>query len=305
MMIRILGSAAGGGFPQWNCNCKNCDGLRHKRINALPRMQSSIAISDNGLKWIIINASPDIHQQLKLFDDFQPGSTIRDSAIKAVILVDSQIDHTGGLLLLREGNPLEVYCTEMVRADLSRGYPIFDVLSHYCGVNHHLIDIKEDYQPFLIPDFNQLEFTPIIINGKAPPYSKHRHDPHPGDNIGLFIYDNRTKKSLFYAPGLEQVSNELLPLMKSADCLLVDGTFWQEDEMQRAGINTKLAHEMGHLPQSGEHGMISILDQVNCSRKILIHINNTNPILDEDSEERAHLTSHHIEVAFDGMEIIL
>lgn len=304
MMIRILGSAAGGGFPQWNCNCKNCAGLRQKRIKAQPRMQSSIAISDNGLQWILINASPDIHQQLNLFEDFQSSSKIRDTVLKAIILVDSQIDHTGGLLLLREGKPLEVYCTAMVSADLKSGYPIFDLLNHYCGINHHLID-TDDSQPFIIPEFQQLEFTPIILNGKAPPYSKHRYDPHPGDNIGLFIYDNRTKKSLFYAPGLQQISNELLTLMKSVDCLLVDGTFWQEDEMQRTGINNKSAHEMGHLPQSGEHGMISVLNQISGSRKILIHINNTNPILDEDSEERAQLITHHIEVAFDGMEIIL
>lgn len=302
MRIRILGSSAGGGFPQWNCNCNNCNGLRQGSIKATPRMQSSIAVSHDGKEWILINASPDIHRQLNLFSDFQPATQLRDTAIKGVILVDSQLDHTGGLLLLREGSPLEVYCTETVSEDLKTGYPVFKLLEHYCGMNHHLID---NTKPFIVSGIESLEFRPIILTGKAPPYSTHRYDPHPGDNIGLLITDKNTQKSIFYAPGLGEMSDELITLMKSVDCLLVDGTFWREDEMQWAGINHKTAQEMGHLPQSGEHGMINVLQQIKRPRKVLIHINNTNPILNEESEERALLKEHHIEVAFDGMELIV
>ena len=303
MLIHILGSAAGGGFPQWNCNCRNCDGLRKGQINARPRTQSSIAISDGGGSWVLCNASPDIRTQLEQTPVLQPGRQMRDTAIGGIILMDSQIDHTTGLLTLREGCPHQVWCTEMVHQDLTTGFPLFNILDHWNGgLQWNRIDLDAG---FTIPACPALHFTPIPLRSAAPPYSPHRNNPHPGDNIGLLVRDTNTGSVLFYAPGLGQLSSPVRDAMATADCLLVDGTLWREDEMAHARVGTKLGSEMGHLPQSGEGGMIEVLSAYPQSRRVLIHINNTNPILDEDSAERAELTRHGIEVAHDGMEINL
>ncbi len=304
MKIRVLGAAAGGGFPQWNCNCPNCDGVRKGKIKAKPRTQSSIAISENNLDWILFNASPDVLAQIKAFPALQPARSIRDTAIKAIILIDSQIDHTTGLLMLREGKPLEIYCTEMAREDLTTGNPLFNILGHYCTVNWHKLPTRNS-DGFSVIGAQHLRFTAVPLKSKAPPYSPHREDPHEGDNIGIRIEDARTGKNLFYAPGLGKIESHLEPFLKNADCLLVDGTCWTDDELIRLGISKQSSRDMGHLPQSGEGGMINVLKPLTKPRKILIHINNTNPILNEDSKERAELTASGIEVAYDGMEIDL
>lgn len=303
MFVRILGSAAGGGFPQWNCNCANCSGVRNGTLRAQPRTQSSIAISDDGQNWILCNASPDIRAQLESFPALQPARRPRDTAIGAIILLDSQIDHTTGLLTLREGCPHEVWCTEMVHQDLTTGFPLFNMLSHWNGgLRWNPIGLEGQFSINCCPN---LLISPIPLRSSAPPYSPHRNDPHPGDNIGLLIEDRRSGGRLFYAPGLGQVSEALCETMRGADCLLVDGTLWRDDEMQVREVGDKLGSEMGHLPQSGPGGMIEVLDGVPGKRKILIHINNTNPILDEESAERRILDEHGIEVAFDGMDIEL
>ena len=303
MHVQILGSAAGGGFPQWNCNCRNCDGLRRGTLNAKARTQSSIALSDDGVNWILCNASPDIRTQLEQTPVLQPARAVRDTAIRAIVLMDSQIDHVTGLLTLREGCPHEVWCTDMVHEDLQTGFSLFPMLSHWNGgLQRRRIGLGE---PFRIPACPALEFLPIPLRSAAPPYSPHRNDPHPGDNIGLLVRDTNTGGVLFYAPGLGQPDDGLLATMRDADCLLVDGTLWRDDEMAFAGVGDKLGSEMGHLQQSGPGGMIELLDAQPASRKVLIHINNTNPILDEDSAERAELVAHGIEVAHDGMQIVL
>ena len=304
MHIQILGSAAGGGFPQWNCNCRNCRGVRAGTLRAQPRTQSSIALSDDGGEWILCNASPDIRAQLEAFPALQPARKLRDTAIAGIVLLDSQIDHCTGLLTLREGCPHQVWCTEMVHQDLTTGFPLFNMLSHWNGgLQHRLIEL--DAEPFTVPACPGLRLTAIALRSSAPPYSPHRGNPHPGDNIGLFIEDLRTGGTLFYAPGLGQVDEPLLGWMRRADCLLVDGTLWRDDEMRRCEVGDKLGSEMGHLPQSGPGGMLEVLDGLPAARKILIHINNTNPILDLDSPERAELDARGIEVAFDGMSIHL
>ncbi|MFC0708082.1 pyrroloquinoline quinone biosynthesis protein PqqB [Azorhizophilus paspali] len=302
MHIRVLGSAAGGGFPQWNCNCRNCHGLRRGTLRATPRSQSSIALSDDGESWVLCNASPDIRAQIKAFPALQPARAVRDTAIRALILLDSQIDHTTGLLSLREGCPHEVWCTAMVHQDLTTGFPLFAMLEHWNGGLHWKpIELERSFAVDACP---ALRFTPIPLRSAAPPYSPHRHDPHPGDSIGLLVEDSRTGGTLFYAPGLGRVDAPLLDWMRRADCLLVDGTLWRDDEMIHAGCGSKLGSEMGHLPQSGAGGMLEVLDGLD-GRKVLIHINNTNPILDEDSPERAELTVRGVEVAWDGMSIEL
>lgn len=304
MKISVLGSAAGGGFPQWNCNCVNCAGMRAGTLNARPRTQSSIALSADGVDWLLVNASPDIRQQILAFPALQPARTKRDTGIRAVLLIDSQIDHATGLLMLRENDrPLDLYCSRMVYQDLSSGFPVLHMLEHYCGVTWHEMAI--DGSAFEVGGLDGLAFSAFALTSKAPPYSPHREDPHPGDNIGLLVQDRRTGGSLFYAPGLACIEPHLEPVMQAADVLLIDGTCWTDDEMSRRGVGTRRALAMGHLPQSGPGGMIEALRPYGRQRKVLIHINNTNPILVEDSPERAELTAAGIEVSHDGMVITI
>lgn len=303
MYIYVLGSAAGGGFPQWNCNCPNCHGVRTGTIQAKARTQSSIAISENGKDWVLLNASPDIRQQLFEFKAAQPARKLRDTGITSVILMDSQLDHTTGLLTLREGCPMNVWCTEMVHQDLTSGFPVFNMLKHWNGgLQYNEINPK---QAFKIDGFENLEFLPLIIKSAAPPYSPHRNDPHDGDNIALIIKDHKTQKQLFYAPGLGKIDDQIMQIMQSSDCVMIDGTLWTDDEMQQTGVGTKTGREMGHLYISGEGGSLSYLNQLSTPKKVLIHINNTNPILNEDSAQFAELKANGVEVAYDGMQIEL
>jgi pyrroloquinoline quinone biosynthesis protein B len=303
MKIRVLGSGAGGGFPQWNCNCHNCHRLRHNKMNGKARTQSSIAVSTDNKNWLLFNTSPDIRAQLEAFPAIQPKEGIRDTGIRAIMLIDSQIDHTTGMLMLREGKPLDVYCTDMVKQDLTTGFPLFKMLEHYCTVNHHSVPV--DGSSFTIPAIADLRFYTQALKSKAPPYSPHRNDPHEGDNIGVIIEQISTGKKVFYSPGLGEIEPHVMAAMQAVDCLLVDGTFWTDDEMCAQNISHKKAREIGHLPQSGAGGMIEVLGGVAKARKILIHINNTNPILDDDSEQRKILDAADIEVAYDGLEIDL
>ena len=300
MKIVVLGSAAGGGFPQWNCNCRQCAGVRNGTLRATARTQSSIAVSANGTDWVLINASPDILTQIRATPALQPARARRDSGIAAVMLMDAQVDHVTGLLMLREGRQLPLYCTVQVWRELNEGLPLARVLSHYCGVRWHALPLDGGVH---VPGIAGIRFTPLALTSKAPPYSDHRNDPHLGDNIGLLIEDTTSGKSAFYAPGLGAIEPHVEAALRKADCVLVDGTFWRADEMIELGLSHKTAADMGHLPQAGEGGMIAVLDSVEARRKVLIHINNTNPILDDDSEQRALLARHGIEVAFDGMEI--
>ena len=303
MLLRVLGSSAGGGFPQWNCNCPNCDGLRRGRLRALARTQSSIAVSANGQDWLLVNASPDLLTQIQQTPALQPARGLRDSGIAAVLLMDAQIDHVTGLLMLRERKtPLPLLATPEVLSDIGAGFPITRILSHYCGVAAQAIVC--DGRGFGAPGLPGVELQAVTLSSKPPPYSPFRGAPRPGDNIGLMVTNPATGARLFYAPGLAEVTPDLLALMARCSVVLVDGTFWTNDEMQRLGLSNKAALDMGHLPQSGAGGMLDQLARLPRSvRKVLIHINNTNPILNEDSPERAELTAHGIEVAHDGMDI--
>ncbi len=304
MRIRVLGAAAGGGFPQWNCNCPNCDGLRKGSIRAQARTQSSIAVSGDNEHWVLFNASPDVLQQLRSFPELQPGRALRDTAVAAIVLIDAQIDHTTGLYMLREHRqPWPVWCTPGVREDLSVGNPLFGVLGHYAGIDWHEVPLAGG---FSIERAAGLGFEALSLTSNAPPYSPHRDRPEPGDNIGVSLINTKNGRRVFYAPGLGEMEPHVWAAMERADCVLVDGTLWTDDEMIRLGASQKTSRAMGHLPQSGAGGMLEWLDRLPATtRKVLIHINNTNPILDEDSPQRASLSAHGIEVAFDGMEIEL
>lgn len=303
MKLKVLGSAAGGGFPQWNCNCPMCDGVREGSINAQARTQSSIAVSSDGLDWVLFNASPDILTQIQRCNVLQPARSLRDTGICSVVLLDAQIDHTTGLLMLREhAKPLTLFCTAPVKDDLSTGNPLFNVLEHYCKVDWQ--EISVDAQNLDINGAANVTFTPLPLTSNAPPYSPHRDKPVAGDTLGMLMTDKSSGKSLFYAPGLGEMEPHVWDAMQKADVVLVDGTLWTDDEMILRGASKKTARSMGHLPQSGKGGMIEWLDKLpNSTRKVLIHINNTNPILDEDSKERNVLREHGIEVAMDNLEI--
>ncbi|MBT9498595.1 MAG: pyrroloquinoline quinone biosynthesis protein PqqB [Zoogloea sp.] len=279
MKIRVLGSAAGGGFPQWNCNCRNCQGVREGSANYRRRTQSSIAVSADGARWTLVNASPDILQQFQSFPGTWPTGGLRGCGIESVVLVDAF-------------------------EDLTRGNPILHLLEHYCGVARRALPL--DGHRFHPEGSALLDWHAMPLLSAAPPYSPHRGNPVPGDNIGLTIRDPATGKRVFYSPGLAEVDDAVFDAMAGADCVMVDGTFWTDDEMITLGLSKKRARDIGHLAQSGPGGMIEQLNRLpKHVRRILIHINNTNPILDESSPERAMLNAAGIEVAFDGMEIDL
>jgi pyrroloquinoline quinone biosynthesis protein B len=302
MKIRILGSAAGGGFPQWNCNCRNCRGVRDGTVRARARTQSSLAVRGvDAHSWTLVNASPDVLLQLRSHPDLQPGRAVRDSAIRAIVLMDGQIDHVTGLLMLRESQrPWPLWSTDVVFKQLSNELPLLSALSHYCGITHHCIDLDDRFQIEGIPN---IAWRAIQLDSKAPPYSRDRVTPVAGSNIALTLEDTQSRRTAFYAPGLGAMSAALWEAMSSADLVLVDGTCWRDNELQTQGISSKQSRDMGHLPLAGAGGMIEWLCRLPAStRKVLVHINNTNPILDEDSPERAELARFGIEVAHDGME---
>jgi pyrroloquinoline quinone biosynthesis protein B len=304
--IRVLGSAAGGGFPQWNCNCRNCSGVRNGTVRAAPRTQSSIAVAGTDpAAWALVNASPDILTQLRVHADLQPARAPRDSALAGIVLVDAQIDHTAGLLMLRESTaPLAVWCTDAACADLTGGNPIFSVLRSYCGVERHRMDgAGEEFSLDRVPG---VRWRAIAVAGKPAPYSPHRGAPVPGDNVALVISDATSGRAAVYAPGVGAIEPALWSALEACACVLIDGTFWSDEEMVAQGLALKRARDLGHLPQSGAGGMLEWLGRLpRATRKILIHVNNTNPILDEDSPERAVLGRAGVEVAWDGMEIAL
>jgi pyrroloquinoline quinone biosynthesis protein B len=306
MKIRVLGAAAGGGFPQWNCNCRNCAGVRAGTVRARARTQSSIAIRGrDAAGWALVNVSPDITAQLQANPAFQPGRSLRDCAITGIVLVDGQVDHTTGLYMLRESTrPWPIWCTDSTYADLTRGNPILNVLGHFCGVDRRRIDLEGNV--FEIDGVSGVQWRALPVPGKPAPYSPNRESPVPGDNLALVITDRETGRTAVYAPGLGAMDDRVWRQMQSAACVMVDGTFWTDDEMIRLGASKKHARDIGHLPQSGAGGMLDWLDKLPAStRKVLIHVNNTNPILDEDSQQAAEVARRGVEVAWDGMEIEL
>jgi len=259
-------------------------------------------VSGDGEGWLLCNASPDISSQIAATPELQPPN-LRGSRVAAVALTDGQVDHATGLLLLREGKRLKLYTTELVHRDLTDAFPVLRILDHFCGVDWHRIAI--DASSFTIDGVEGIELQAVSLPGKPAPFSPRRDAPQPGDNVGFLIRDRRSRRSVFYAPGLAAIDDSLRTIMGSVECLLVDGTFWTDDEMIRLGVGHKRAREIGHLPQVGPGGMVEHLRALPHVRRILIHINNTNPILDEDSDERRMLDREGIEVAFDGMEIAL
>jgi len=275
-------------------------------VRAAARTQSSIAVGgSDAAAWALVNVSPDILTQLRAHPDLQPARAARDSGIAGIVLVDAQIDHTTGLFMLRESTrPLAVWCTDAAYADLTGGNPIFGVLGHYCGIDRRRLDSAGE--EFSVEGVPGVRWRALAVASKPAPYSPHRAAPVAGDNVALVIGDAASGRSAVYAPGLGAIEPALWSALEAAACVLVDGTFWSDEEMVAQGLSAKRARDLGHLPQSGAGGMLEWLAKLpRATRRILIHVNNTNPILDEDSPQRAELGRAGVEVAWDGMEITL
>ena len=297
MIVRILGSAAGGGVPQWNCHCRVCAEARNGSGRAAPRTQSSVAVRADDGPWFLLNASPDLRQQLAEFP-VEPTSDLRAAPFAGVVLTDAEIDHTAGLLLMRESNsPLNVYSTEAVRRALTEHYPVLRVLERYCGVRWTKIEPGE---PIGLGDGLQVDVFPT---GGGPPL--YVDEPVPDlTAIGLTIRDRATGGVFTYAPALHEIDDGVFGRLKASDYAAVDGTFWTNDELVELGLAERNALAMGHVPLSGPNGSLQLLQDIS-TRTILVHVNNTNPVLLDDSPERALVSESGIAVGYDGMEIRL
>jgi pyrroloquinoline quinone biosynthesis protein B len=298
VLIRVLGSAAGGGFPQWNCHCETCEAAR-AGVRARPRTQSSLAIRGGEGPWFLVNASPDARQQLEALAPEQADG-VRAPPVAGVLLTDAEIDHTAGLLLLRESQaPVRVFGDQGVEQALRRGYPVLEILERYCGAEWQTLERGRSEAL----EGSSLTVEPFEAGGDAPRYLD-------GSGVELqasgFVFgDSATGGVVTYAPGLARLDDGVLGRLATSDVALVDGTFWRDDELPRMGISDRGARDMGHLPLSGPGGSLEALARLERPRTVLVHINNTNPILLEDSPERKAVEGAGVEVAYDGLEIAL
>src|ERR1700761_7372108 len=301
MWVRVLGSAAGGGYPQWNRACPACRAVRDGSRPARSRTQSSIAVSTDYRRWFLLNASPDIHAQIESFPALHPRRAPdggRVVPLQGVLLTDAELDHTLGLLLLREGPGLEVHATEAARDTLWDGTSLLRTLEAYCPLSwKRVVPGREtplgdglSYRAFDVPTTKRPRFD--SGNGNT-----------EGRVVGYRLTDVRTGGVLVYLPTVQHLTAAVHSQLAGCACLLVDGPCWDDDELIRLGASRKTAREMGHLPISGRGGSLEQLSPLPIDRKIYIHINNTNPILLEDAPERRTLEQHGIEVAVDGLEL--
>src|SRR5207248_4732131 len=298
MRVIILGSAAGGGVPQWNCGCPNCLDARH---DARGRMQSSVAVSAGGERWILLNASPDLRMQLAAHDELWPRG-MRGSPIGSVVPTDGGIGHTLGLLLLRESaTRLPVYAPGGVTTLLGDEWPLYRVLSAYAGVEPRTL--AEGRSVALADGAG----TPVGISCSATAVARRppryaRAAPTQAFDVGLRLTDERSGGTLAYIPTVGAIDDATRRVADGADLLLFDGTFWSDDELRATGVEAPAAREMGHLPVGGAGGSLEILPQLDAKRVVLVHINNTNPILCRRSAERARVEAAGIEVGEDAMQ---
>jgi pyrroloquinoline quinone biosynthesis protein B len=293
--VRVLGAAAGGGFPQWNCGCPRCRAVRDGSRPCRPRTQSSVAVSADYRRWFLLNASPDVRAQIEAFPALHPRG-VRDSPLEAVLLTDAELDHTFGLLLLREAGDLEVHATAAVHETLSKGTFLLQTLGAYARVGWRTVVAGKE-----VPLADGLSYRAFDV----PTDKRARFGTGKGEEgvVGYRITDGRTGRALVYVPGAQQLTASVRAELEDCTCLLFDGTCWQDDELIRLGIANKTSRHMGHLPISGADGSLKWLAPLPIERKIYIHINNTNPILLEDAPERRAVEEHGLEVAADGLEL--
>ncbi len=316
MLIKILGSASGGGFPQWNCGCANCAGVRSGSIKATPRTQTQIAIDANPeyaqrTHWALINASPDLRTQILATPELAPFSSTRNSSpIYDVYLTSADVDSLAGLLHLREFQGFKIHSTPSVRRIMDEENSIFRVLGR----------ATPPVQWFSFPKANEIAPVSEVAAGKAPQLQvraiplgneypdyvseRLRKQLEPRESVVALDVEFNGKR-VFVAPSLPGRDTNWKAWARASDLVLIDGTFWSDNELKQAGRGKKTAREMGHIPLSGPDGLLAQFPDDARARKILIHVNNTNPILVEDSAEHRAAVDAGFEIAHDGMEITL
>lgn len=297
MQIRILGAAAGGGLPQWNCNCGNCRAARRGAAHVQPRTQSSVAVSAAGGHWFLLNASPDLRQQLLGCPALAPPAEApRGSPIAGCLLTDAELDHCTGLLFLREGPAFHLLATATVRRWLEAHLPIPTVLAHFCRPEW-LELVPGAWQALLLPGgaASGLRVRAFDLDGHAPRFVAAEHAA--GGVIGLEIEDTRSQGKLVYAPGTGAITPALVDAAGGAAAVLLDGTFWDDDEPVRLGIGARSAQAMGHLPVCSS---LPWLAAQPAAVRVYVHINNTNPMLDESSAAHRRVDAAGVRVACDG-----
>jgi pyrroloquinoline quinone biosynthesis protein B len=302
MLVRILGSAAGGGLPQWNCGCPNCAAAQAGSPEIEPRTQSSVAVSADSRTWFLLNVSPDVRQQIVAFPALGASAgNRRGTAIAGCILTDAELDHTLGLLMLREGEAFNIYCTSAVRRCLDEDFPIARILAQYARHRWHAFAADSE-QELVDADGRPsgLRFRSFELPGHFPRYAAHDRDNVNGSVVGLMVDDVRTGKRLVYAPGVAGPSESLDRAASEASCVLLDGTFWTDDELTCLGITERTAREMGHWPVGGTDGSLAWFGRAPAAHRIYVHINNTNPMLRRGSPERTLVENAGIRVGTDG-----
>jgi pyrroloquinoline quinone biosynthesis protein B len=304
MRIRILGSGAGGGVPQWNCGCENCRAVRTGRPGIAARTQDSIAVSDGGGGWVLCNCSPDVLRQIEAFDELHPKAP-RHSPISAIVLTNGDLDHVLGLFSLRESYPLVIYATEAVRRGLFDQNAMARTLSRFDGhLSHRALPLGTEVS---IDDARGnptgLRVTARPVRGKIPVHLETIAASSPDQNVGLWLRDSAGKVAAYVSAVADL--DDVVPHLGGVDVLLLDGTFWSSDELSRPGLSKARAEDMAHLPIGDPGGSLGASSHLGVRRRIYTHINNTNPILVESSPERRAVTAAAWEVATDGMDIHL
>lgn len=305
MRAVVLGAAAGGGFPQWNSNAEACRRARAGDSCAVARSQASLAVSGDGKRWFLINASPDLRQQIQAHEILHPRRDLRSSPIEGVIITGADVDAIAGLLHLRERQPFTIYASERVLSVL-RANPIFGVLAADY-VRRQQVELEQPFEPHHVDGSGSgLQVELFDVPGKVALYMETGDAAHelagkPGDTVGVEVRADGQR--LIYIPGCAGVTDVLKQRLAGASVVLFDGTLWQDDEMVRRGLGPKTGQRMGHMSVSGPDGTVAAFREIPVKRKILVHINNSNPILLDDSEERGMLAKDGWEVAYDGMEV--
>ncbi|HMI88955.1 MAG TPA: pyrroloquinoline quinone biosynthesis protein PqqB [Polyangiaceae bacterium] len=304
MRIRILGSGAGGGVPQWNCGCENCRAVRTRQPGIEARTQDAIAVSAGNGGWVLCNCSPDVLRQIEAFDELHPRAP-RHSPISAIVLTNGDLDHVLGLFSLRESYPLVIYATEGVRAGLFEQNAIARTLSRFEGhVTHRDLPLGAEVS---IDDVRGeptgVRVTARPVRGKIPVHLEGLAPSSPDQNVGLWLREGAGKVAA-YVSAVADLS-DVTPHLGGVDVLLLDGTFWSSDELSRGGLSKARAEDMAHLPIGDPAGSLEATSRLGVRRRIYTHINNTNPILVESSPERRAVTAAGWEVATDGMDVLL
>jgi pyrroloquinoline quinone biosynthesis protein B len=308
LRIVVLGAAAGGGVPQWNCGCAVCRSARND-LPELQRTQTSIAVSVDGKHCFLVNASPDLRQQLNATRQLHPKSgNLRHSPIAGVILTNGEVDAVAGLLSMREGSPFTIYAHERVLSILKTN-SMFNVLSEK-NVRRRPIIIDEPFEPTLPDDTpSGMGILPFAVAGKGAWYLEGKAHPAgdagAGDTLGLRIEDKSTGKHFYFVAACAEVTGELKSRLTGAPLIFFDGTVWRDDELIVAGLGSKTGRGMGHISMSGDNGAIAALADLGIEQKIFLHINNSNPALLHDSIERRTAERAGWQIASDGMEIVL